>query len=170
MEKPNPLARAEYFSQRVRRLNRGASKEAIGQLASAIGFEPPPEMVAVLSYANGGRVCDFSFFGVVDPNAAFRSPKVRDILSKWRTLRSLKNLTAEWPSTWVPIGYNGFGDIYVLDSASLVLIPEGSILLLDHEFVGEEDAHSQFAIGYFSFLEKVLDELQMVWTPDGRIR
>jgi cell wall assembly regulator SMI1 len=168
----NPLSKLAYFLPQTLKLNRSASPEAITKLEASLGLEFPAEMTHVLRQHNGGRVCTFEFYGATELHGTRQIPSDLDILKQTqRFLRmEVSGLDEYWPKSWIQIGRDGFGNLYVIDKHDVAGKSSVPILFVDHETIGTADAASMFASSYYEFLALAIDEMMEAWLPDGNLK
>ena len=75
-----------------------------------------------------------------------------------------------WPKLWLDIGTDGFGNYYVADLSRRSESDEYQVLFVDHETLGGETSASVFALDFLGFLERVIDEMIQLYTPEGQLK
>jgi hypothetical protein len=157
--------RLGYFADGVIKLYPGAPDEAISYAESQLNCVLSPQYTEFLRIHNGGQIIDVGIYGV-QLLGMKRLPKGRSIVDRNFEFRSYE----WWPKQWLEFGRDGFGNFYVADFSRRNVANEYSILFVDHETLGDDVFRPAFALDYFSFLEKVLDEMIQLYTPEGRLK
>jgi cell wall assembly regulator SMI1 len=157
--------RSGYFADGVLKLYPGAPDEAIAYAESQLNCVLSPQYKEFLRIYNGGRIIEVHINGV-QLLGMKRLPKGMSIVDRNFEFRSHE----WWPKQWLELGTDGFGNFYVADLSRRNVENEYSILFVDHESLGDDVFRPAFALDYFSFLKKVLDEMIQLYTPEGRLK
>jgi len=158
--------RLQYFKGRGVDLQHPASEEALVYAETALSCNLSPQHSEFLRKFNGGRIIEIHLFGVPMPGIRRGIPNQVDIVA-----RNIEFLSKEWwPKSWRRIGNDGFGNYFVSDLNRRSEAGEYPVLFVDHETLGGDISAFDFAPDYFGFLEKVIDEMIQLYTPDGRLK
>ena len=158
--------RLQYFEGRGIVLLPPAPEEALVEAETRLNCNLSPQHKEFLRRFNGGRILEIHLFGVPMPGIRRGIPNRIDIVA-----RNIEFLSEEWwPKPWRRIGKDGFGNYFVIDLIRQSEAGEYPVLFLDHETLGGDIRSSDFAPDYFGFLEKVIDEMIQLYTPEGRLK
>lgn len=144
------------------RLNAPAPKEAVAEAEHQLQVSLSPQHKAFLRMHNGApMLLEFKLYGVQLPGVR-RIPKGKDLVHMtlwWRTFQF-------WPLSWVHIGSDPYGNLYVSDCSRANNAGEYKVLWVDHETI-EEDRALYYAASYFTFLDRIVDEMLAIYNQDG---
>lgn len=160
--------RLQYFRCKGVRLLSPATEEALIEAETKLNCILSPQQREFLRRFNGGRILEIHLFGVPLPGIKWLPDEFNIVAS------NVDFLLAEWwPNSWRRIGNDGFGNYFVTDLGRRSEAGEYPVLFVDHETLGGDFgdiSSSDFAPDYFGFLEKVVDEMIQLYTPEGRLK
>lgn len=154
-----------YFSKRILKLYQPAPEDAISNAETQLNCALSPQYKDFLRIYNGGRIIEVHINGV-QLLGLERIPREMSITDRNIILWSRE----WWPNSWLELGTDGFGNYYVADLSSKYASEEFPILFVDHEEVGRKGAASFFASEYNGFLQKIIDEMINLYSPDGKLK
>ncbi len=157
-------SRIESWFQRhapeaLNNLRKGASDEDIRQLEIDLGYQLPEDVRASLRLHNGTVDTFADIWQLLSLEGMKEQYQVQI-----QVLHSLQEDTDEenqddeiwwWLPSWLPIAYDGSGDLLCVDVTSQTRHQFGQIMFFDHE-VGS----SRIAPGFHALLSKFADDLE----------
>jgi cell wall assembly regulator SMI1 len=142
-----------------------ANDEEIQTSEKNLGCKFSPQMALFWKQFNGGRIIEITIKGVQFLGVR-KIDKGLDIVESNQVLRTFDG----WNLNWLEIGEDGFGNYYVVDLNRKLENGEYPVLFVDHEAIGEEDASTEYAGGYFEFVLKAISEMKQIYTPNGDLK
>jgi hypothetical protein len=154
----------DYFVSKVVKRGAPASEQMIHAAEEKLGFQLSPQHKAFLRRYNGLFIVEATLLGV----PALNPRKKLGFTNLVKEHISLRDGPLDWPSDWLSLGADGFGNYYVASLHRADEQAEYPILFVEHDTLDVEN--SVFASGYFDFLAKLINQMHSLYLPDGRLK